>query len=75
VRPLPASDRGSPRVIFIEQLAELIGKTPATIRTFVSKDRYRHLIPEPFKMPHSRRLCWYEHEVVAWIEQNRRGLQ
>ena len=23
------------------------------------------------KMPHSRRLCWWEHEVLAWIESNR----
>ncbi|MBF3420688.1 helix-turn-helix transcriptional regulator [Burkholderia pseudomallei] len=72
---LPATDRGSPRVIFIEQLADLIGKTPATIRTFVSKAQYRHLIPTPFKMPHSRRLCWYEHDVFAWIEQSHRGQQ
>jgi hypothetical protein len=22
-------------------------------------------------MPHSRRLCWYEHEVLAWIDSHR----
>lgn len=71
----PTPDAGMPRVIFIEKLAELIGKTPATIRTFVSKAQYRHLIPTPFKMPHSRRLCWYEHDVLAWIELCRREEQ
>lgn len=72
---LSAQRGSSPRVLFVEQLAELIGKTPATIRTFAAKERYKHLIPAPFKMPHSRRLCWYEHEVFAWMEQNRRGQQ
>jgi hypothetical protein len=22
-------------------------------------------------MPNSRRLCWYEHEVLAWIDSHR----
>jgi predicted DNA-binding transcriptional regulator AlpA len=60
-----------PRVIFIETVAQLIGKAPTTIRTCATNAKYHHLIPRPWKMPGSRRLCWFEHEVVAWIESAR----
>lgn len=68
---LRSKDDASPRVIFIEELSELIGKAPTTIRTCATNAKYVHLIPRPFKMPHSRRLCWYEHEVLAWIDASR----
>jgi predicted DNA-binding transcriptional regulator AlpA len=57
-----------PNTIFIEQLSELIGKTATTIRTCATNQKYFHLIPRPFKMPHSRRLCWLKNDVVAWLE-------
>lgn len=60
-----------PKILFVEQLSALIGKTKTTIRTCATNAKYAHLIPPPFKMPHSRRLCWYEHEVLQWIESNR----
>jgi predicted DNA-binding transcriptional regulator AlpA len=60
-----------PRILFIEQLAPLIGKTATTIRTCATNAKYAHLIPRPFKMPGSRRLCWYEADVLAWIESTR----
>lgn len=62
---------GVSRVLFIEELSALIGKTATTIRTCATNAKYQHLIPRPFKMPHSRRLCWYEHDVRAWIDANR----
>lgn len=62
---------GIPRCVLIEELSSLIGKTPTTIRTCATNKKYQHLIPPYFKMPHSRRLCWWEHEVLAWIELNR----
>lgn len=71
VFPSPSGLDGLPRILFIEQLSALIGKTPTTIRTCVSNKKYSHLIPTPFKMPHSRRLCWYESEVLAWIDSHR----
>jgi predicted DNA-binding transcriptional regulator AlpA len=67
--PVAPTD-GLPRVLFIEQLSALIGKTATTIRTCATNAKYQHLIPRPFKMPHSRRLCWYEHDVRAWIDAN-----
>jgi predicted DNA-binding transcriptional regulator AlpA len=57
----------SVRILFIEDLSLLIGKSLTTIRTFATSEKYKHLIPRPFKMPGSRRLCWYEHDVLAWI--------
>ena len=62
---------GIPRCIRIEELSALIGKTATTIRTCATNKKYQHLIPKPFKMPNSRRLCWWESEVLAWIESNR----
>lgn len=65
------NSRPLPRVIFIEQLADIIGKTATTIRTCATNAKYFHLIPRPWKMPHSRRLCWYEHDVLAWVDSHR----
>ena len=60
-----------PRILFIEQLASLIGKTETTIRTCATNAKYAHLIPRPFKLPNSRRLCWYERDVLQWTESTR----
>lgn len=61
------------RVVFIEELAILIGKSPTSIRTYATHKKYktRNLIPPPFKMPNSRRHCWYANEVQAWIDSTR----
>ncbi len=69
--PPVAASADLPRILFIEQLAPLIGKTETTIRTCATNAKYAHLIPRPFKLPHSRRLCWYERDVLAWIESTR----
>lgn len=70
-KQLATPSSGIPKRIHIEETAALIGKAPTTIRTCATNRKYQHLIPPPFKMPHSRRLCWWEHEVLAWIESNR----
>lgn len=31
----------------------------------------RILFVEQFKMPHSRRLCWCEHDVLSWVDSHR----
>jgi len=66
-----AQSSGIPRRIHIEETSALIGKAETTIRTCASNKKYQHLIPLPFKLPGSRRLCWWEHEVLAWMESNR----
>lgn len=69
---LPRTTSGDlPRILFIEELSALIGKTATTIRTCATNGKYQHLIPRPFKMPNSRRLCWYERDVLEWIDSNR----
>jgi predicted DNA-binding transcriptional regulator AlpA len=66
------ADSATPvRILFTEQLSQLLGKSVTTIRTFATNEKYKHLIPRPFKMPGSRRLCWYEHEVLEWIRSCR----
>ena len=59
------------RVLFTEDLSRMLGKSVTTIRTFATSSKYSHLIPRPFKMPGSRRLCWYERDVLAWIESTK----
>lgn len=59
------------RVMFIEELSALIGKTENTIRTCATNRKYQHLIPRPFKFPHSRRLAWYAEDVTIWMEAAR----
>lgn len=71
VQTTVATSRDLPRILFIEQLSELIGKSATTIRTCATNAKYSHLIPRPFKMPNSRRLCWYEHDVLVWIDSQR----
>jgi predicted DNA-binding transcriptional regulator AlpA len=56
-----------PEILFIEDLSSLIGKTATTIRTCATNEKYKHLIPRPFKMPNSRRLCWLKAEVLKWL--------
>lgn len=57
-----------PRILFIEDVALLIGKAATTIRTCATNEKYKHLIPRPFKMPNSRRLAWLEEDVLAWLK-------
>lgn len=70
-RKSAASSSGTPRRLHIEETSALIGKAETTIRTCATNEKYRHLIPPPFKLPGSRRLCWWEHEVLAWMQSNR----
>ncbi len=69
--PHAAVEDQLPKILFVEQLSALLGKTTNTIRTCATNRKYAHLIPRPFKLPNSRRLCWYQHEVLQWIESHR----
>lgn len=59
------------QLVFIEELAVMIGKSVTTIRTCSSNQKYHHLIPRPRKLPNSRRLCWTLADVLSWIESSR----
>lgn len=58
----------SEKILFVEDVARLIGKSVNTIRTCATNKKFEHLIPRPFKLSHSRRLCWFEHDVQQWIK-------
>lgn len=58
-----------PDILRIEELSALIGKAATTIRTCATNAKYAHLIPRPFKLPGSRRLCWRKEDVLAWIQR------
>lgn len=58
-----------PDILKIEELSALIGKATTTIRTCATNAKYAHLIPRPFKLPGSRRLCWRKEDVLAWIQR------
>lgn len=60
---------GLPEVLKIEDLSRLIGKAATTIRWAATNAKAAHLIPRPFKLPGSRRLCWHRDEVLAWMAQ------
>ncbi|MDR1528864.1 MAG: hypothetical protein LBS40_00325 [Burkholderiales bacterium] len=60
-------DTGHEKIIFIEQVSAMIGKTLTTIRNCNGNQQLKHLIPQPFRMPNSRRLCWRLSEVESWI--------
>jgi len=72
--PTPTLTANWVRIIFIEQLSAITGKTLTHIRTCATNSKYLHLIPRPWKMPHCRKLGWYEREVLQWIESQRPAL-
>jgi predicted DNA-binding transcriptional regulator AlpA len=59
-----------PATVFIAEVSQLIGKTETTIRTCATNEKYFHLIPRPFKLPNSRRLCWLKNDVLAWLNSS-----
>ena len=67
--PTPVPNSSVSRILFIEEVSAIIGKTATTIRTCATNEKYFHLIPRPFKLPSSRRLLWREEDVQAWINQ------
>jgi len=64
-------ERPAVRTVFIEDVSKMIGKRATTIRTCATNAKFQHLIPTPFKLPNSRRLCWLEDDVVEWINRQR----
>lgn len=56
------------KILFVEDVSRMIGKSVNTIRTCATNKKFEHLIPRPFKLPNSRRLCWFEQDVQQWIK-------
>ena len=57
------------KLVGVEFIAELIHKTPATVR--VDLARRPKSLPPRLIIPDSRRLLWLESDVMAWIDELR----
>ena len=58
-------------LIHIERVAELLGIGVGSIRTYVNNSKHHHRIPLPFRIEGRRKLCWYQEDVLAWLEARR----
>lgn len=68
----PASQHSKsklPRLIFSEELADLLGLTVTTIRFYTGNAEYHHLLPQFFKI--NRRLAWTEKSVLDFLEEQK----
>ena len=57
------------KLVGVEFIAELIHKTPATVR--VDLARRPKSLPPRLIIPNSRKLLWLESDVIAWIDDLR----
>ena len=55
--------------ITIQQLAEILNRSPSTIATEVSKSP--HKLPPRLKLPGSRKVLWLKSDVEDWINEYR----
>lgn len=63
-------------ILAVEQLAELIHKSPASIRSDASRNP--EALPPICRLPGTKRLLWRLEDVLAWIEshvQQRAGIE
>lgn len=58
-------------LIHIERVAELLGIGVTSIRTYANNPSHHHRIPLPFRIEGRRKLCWYQEDVLAWLEARR----
>tara|TARA_R110000803_G_scaffold8348_5_gene26811 strand:+ start:311 stop:511 length:201 start_codon:yes stop_codon:yes gene_type:complete len=57
------------KLVGVEFIAELIHKTPATVR--VDLARRPKSLPPRLIIPNSRKLLWLESDVMAWLDELR----
>lgn len=53
--------------IYIERVAELLGISIGSIRTYANNGKHQHRIPPPSRELGRKRLYWLEDEVLSWI--------
>lgn len=58
---------GNDVLLAVEQLAHLIHKSPASIRSDASRNL--NALPPICRLPGSKRLLWRRQDVMAWIAQ------
>jgi predicted DNA-binding transcriptional regulator AlpA len=57
------------KTLDVNQIGELLHKTPGTIRMDAS--RHPHRLPPRLRIPGSRTLLWLESDVQEWLEKCR----
>lgn len=55
------------QILTVEQLAILIHKSPASIRSDAS--RKPQVLPPICRLPGNKRLLWRREDVAAWVEK------
>lgn len=55
------------QILTVEQLAILLHKSPASIRSDAS--RKPQVLPPICRLPGNKRLLWRTEDVVAWVEK------
>lgn len=64
---LLSGDFGDDSLLSVEQLAHLIHKSPASVRSDASRNLQS--LPPVCRLPGHKRLLWRRQDVVAWIAQ------
>jgi hypothetical protein len=60
-------DRDDGALLSVEQLARLIHKSPASVRSDASRNA--RALPPLCRLPGSKRLLWRREDVISWIAQ------
>jgi predicted DNA-binding transcriptional regulator AlpA len=56
------------KTLRVEQLAEILGKTPGSIMNDLG--RAPHRLPPPLRIPGVHRVLWREVDVKAWLQRH-----
>src|ERR1035437_1798532 len=56
-----------PRILHVEDIAELFHLTIGTVRQYTGNKELNHLLPKWFKFPGQRRLCWLDSTVHEFL--------
>lgn len=62
---LPKNDLSDDCLLSVEQLARLIHKSPASVRSDASRNL--ESLPPVCRLPGNKRLLWRRQDVLAWI--------
>jgi predicted DNA-binding transcriptional regulator AlpA len=57
------------QTLTINDLAQILNRSPATIATEVTK--HPNKLPPRLKLPGSRRVLWLQEDVEHWINEHR----
>jgi hypothetical protein len=70
--PKIGSDQALPAVLFVADLAKLLNLSQLTVRFYAgNREKWGQMLSPFFKLPSSRRLCWYATDVQTWLDDAR----